>query len=132
MDAGSFHRQLVFSPVVRVEKKPSGKVSFLDQILPWAVDLAKREEKAHCVVIIILPIQKRTSIMPKEKKWVAFSCHRAWWLSKWFESGFHDSYRHLYPDKIEYSWWSVRFNSEHPIKDVDRLSIGDGPCFAID
>lgn len=27
------------------------------------------------------------------------------------ESGFVDSYRYLYPEKIEYSWWSYRFNS---------------------
>ena len=25
--------------------------------------------------------------------------------------GFTDSYRHLYPDKIEYSWWSYRFQA---------------------
>ncbi|MEG0393895.1 exodeoxyribonuclease III [Anaerorhabdus sp.] len=27
------------------------------------------------------------------------------------ESGFIDTYRTLYPDTIEYSWWSYRFNS---------------------
>lgn len=27
------------------------------------------------------------------------------------ESGFIDTYRYLYPDQIEYSWWSYRFNS---------------------
>ena len=28
------------------------------------------------------------------------------------ESGFHDSYRHLYPDKTgAYSWWSYRANA---------------------
>lgn len=27
------------------------------------------------------------------------------------ESGFVDSYRYLYPDKIEYSWWSYRFHA---------------------
>ena len=26
-------------------------------------------------------------------------------------SGFVDTYRYLYPDKEEYSWWSYRFNS---------------------
>lgn len=26
-------------------------------------------------------------------------------------SGFTDSYRYLYPDKIEYSWWSYRFKA---------------------
>lgn len=27
------------------------------------------------------------------------------------DSGFVDSYRYLYPDKVEYSWWSYRFNA---------------------
>ena len=27
------------------------------------------------------------------------------------KSGFIDSYRYLYPDKVEYSWWSYRFNA---------------------
>ena len=26
-------------------------------------------------------------------------------------SGFVDSYRYLYPDKVEYSWWSYRFKA---------------------
>jgi exodeoxyribonuclease-3 len=30
------------------------------------------------------------------------------------DSGFIDTYRYLYPDKIEYSWWSYRFRArEH-------------------
>lgn len=32
-------------------------------------------------------------------------------FSKLLESGFIDTYRYLYKDKIEYSWWSYRFNS---------------------
>ena len=32
-------------------------------------------------------------------------------LTKLLESGFIDTYRYLYPTKIEYSWWSYRFNA---------------------
>ncbi|MBQ2499976.1 MAG: exodeoxyribonuclease III [Clostridia bacterium] len=32
-------------------------------------------------------------------------------FSELLDSGFVDSYRYLYPEKIEYSWWSYRFNS---------------------
>ncbi|MFV0479969.1 MAG: exodeoxyribonuclease III [Anaerorhabdus sp.] len=32
-------------------------------------------------------------------------------MSQLLGSGFTDTYRFLYPDKIEYSWWSYRFNS---------------------
>jgi exodeoxyribonuclease-3 len=32
-------------------------------------------------------------------------------FSELLDSGFVDSYRYLYPEKTEYSWWSYRFNS---------------------
>ena len=32
-------------------------------------------------------------------------------LTELLNSGFIDTYRYLYPDKIEYSWWSYRFNA---------------------
>ena len=32
-------------------------------------------------------------------------------FSRLLDSGFVDSYRHLYPDKVEYSWWSYMRNS---------------------
>jgi exodeoxyribonuclease-3 len=27
------------------------------------------------------------------------------------ESGFIDSFRYLYPDKVQYTWWSYMFNA---------------------
>jgi len=32
-------------------------------------------------------------------------------MTQLLESGFIDSYRYLYPTKVEYSWWSYRFNA---------------------
>ena len=32
-------------------------------------------------------------------------------MSMLLKSGFVDSYRYLYPNKVEYSWWSYRFNA---------------------
>ena len=32
-------------------------------------------------------------------------------FSELLKSGFIDTYRYLYPEKVEYSWWSYRFNS---------------------
>jgi exodeoxyribonuclease III len=32
-------------------------------------------------------------------------------LSAYFKAGFVDTFRHLYPETIKYSWWSARFNS---------------------
>lgn len=32
-------------------------------------------------------------------------------FQKLLDSGFVDSFRHLYPDKVQYTWWSYMFNS---------------------
>ena len=33
------------------------------------------------------------------------------WLDKIIEMGYVDTFRHLYPDTIKYSWWSYRMNA---------------------
>ena len=32
-------------------------------------------------------------------------------MTELLKSGFVDTFRRLYPDKVEYSWWSYRFNA---------------------
>lgn len=32
-------------------------------------------------------------------------------MSNYLESGFIDTFRHLYPDTVKYSWWSYRMNA---------------------
>lgn len=45
--------------------------------------------------------QKTSGFLPEERAW----------LDKFTQSGFIDAYRHAEPEKVEYSWWSTRFNS---------------------
>ena len=33
------------------------------------------------------------------------------WLDQIIENGYVDTFRHLYPETIKYSWWSYRFNA---------------------
>lgn len=33
------------------------------------------------------------------------------WLDKFVRTGYVDTFRNLYPDKVQYSWWSYRFNA---------------------
>jgi exodeoxyribonuclease-3 len=33
------------------------------------------------------------------------------WMSKFFDSGYIDSFRHLHPEPHQYSWWSYRANA---------------------
>ena len=33
------------------------------------------------------------------------------WLDRIVENGYVDTFRHLYPDTVKYSWWTYRFNA---------------------
>ena len=33
------------------------------------------------------------------------------WLDRYLENGFVDVYRHFYPDTVQYTWWTYRFNA---------------------
>jgi exodeoxyribonuclease-3 len=45
--------------------------------------------------------QKTSGFMPVERAWI----------DKYLEHGFVDAYRELYPDKVEYTWWTYRFRA---------------------
>lgn len=44
---------------------------------------------------------KRSGFLPIEREW----------MDHFFTNGYIDTYRHLHPDTVEYSWWSYRFNA---------------------
>ncbi len=44
---------------------------------------------------------KRSGFLPIERQWMDEIVRR----------GYVDTFRHLHPDKVEYSWWSYRFNA---------------------
>ena len=48
---------------------------------------------------------------PKMKGVSGFLPEEREWLGKFINSGFIDSFRHLNPERQEYSWWSYRANS---------------------
>lgn len=45
--------------------------------------------------------QKTSGFMPVERDWI----------TKILENGFVDIYRKLYPEKVEYTWWTYRMNA---------------------
>ncbi|WP_047549902.1 exodeoxyribonuclease III [Psychroserpens sp. Hel_I_66] len=48
---------------------------------------------------------------PKMKGVSGFLPEEREWLGEFIDSGFIDSYRHLHPEKQEFSWWSYRANA---------------------
>ena len=49
------------------------------------------------------PVRNATNsgFLPEEREW----------MTRFLSAGFIDSFRLLYPEKQEYTWWSYRFNS---------------------
>ena len=110
------------------EERQKVKYRFLDQVLPWAKDIIDKRKKVILVGDYNIAHTEKDIHNPKgNKNTSGFLLPEREWLTKWFESGFHDSFRHLYPDKIEYSWWSVRFNSRATNKGwrIDYQSVTD-------
>jgi exodeoxyribonuclease-3 len=54
------------------------------------IDLARPKENARI-----------SGFLPEERAW----------LDQWEAAGWVDSFRHLYPERVEYSWWSQRTNA---------------------
>jgi exodeoxyribonuclease-3 len=38
-----------------------------------------------------------------------FTAEERAWMTKFLKAGFIDTFRHFYPQKQEYTWWSYRF-----------------------
>ncbi len=49
---------------------------------------------------------------PKENSKISgFLPEERVWIDKYLEHGFVDAFRELYPDKVQYSWWTYRVNA---------------------
>ena len=85
------------------------KIQFLKDIQEWVDELKKTRPNlvimgdyniGHETIDIYNPdkAKKMSGFLPEEREW----------LTKWFESGFTDAFRHCHPEMVEYSWWSYR------------------------
>jgi exodeoxyribonuclease-3 len=88
------------------------KLDFYAKLLELCLEHNKRGENviitgdfntAHNEIDIARPKEneKNTGFMRIERDWI----------DKYIENGLVDAYRELYPDKVEYTWWSMRLNA---------------------
>ncbi len=104
------------------------KMRFLDNFFDWAHELKKERPNliivgdyniAHNEIDIHNPVSNKNSsgFLPEERAW----------MTKWFDSGFTDTFRFLHPSKVEYSWWSFRANARANNKGwrIDYQSVSD-------
>ena len=110
------------------EERQTFKYEFLDDFFEWVHELKKERPEliiagdyniAHTENDIHNPKgnKKNSGFLPEEREW----------MTKWFDSGFTDAFRHTNPDTIEYSWWSYRFNARKNNKGwrIDYQSVSN-------
>ncbi len=59
-------------------------------IAPYPIDLARPKDN-----------EKNPGYLPEERAWMA----------QFLQSGWTDTWRHLHPDEVKYSWWSARMGA---------------------
>ncbi|WP_298754226.1 exodeoxyribonuclease III [uncultured Psychroserpens sp.] len=87
------------------------KFEYMDMIHSYLNNL--RQEKPNLVVLGDYNICHEAIDIhnPKMKGVSGFLPEEREWLGRFIDSGFIDSFRHLHPEKQEFSWWSYRANA---------------------
>jgi exodeoxyribonuclease-3 len=94
----------------RGQERVDYKLDFYARLLEICDELHARGENvvitgdfntAHMPIDLKNPKENETTsgFLPEEREWV----------QKFLDHGFVDAYRRLYPDKVQYTWWTYRF-----------------------
>lgn len=92
-------------------KRLTYRMEFEDDLRKYLTDLNKIKPVILCGDLNVAhePIDLKN---PKQNEQnPGYSMEERTKMSELLAAGFVDSYRYLYPKKIEYSWWSYRFNA---------------------
>lgn len=110
------------------EERHAFKLKFLEAFQPF-IDEIKKENKK--IIILgdynIVHTEKDIHNPQRKDKPSGYRPEEREWMEKFFNSGFVDSYRHLNPEKIEYSWWSYRAGSRDKDKGwrIDYIAVSE-------
>lgn len=88
------------------------KLEFYAHLLNYCDELHKKQKAiiltgdfntAHQEIDLKHPKenQKNTGFLPEERVWIDY----------YLQHGFTDIYRKLYPDRVQYTWWTYRMNA---------------------
>ncbi len=112
VEAGIRLFNIYFPNGQRGQERVDFKLAFYAHLLKLCDALSKKGESiiisgdfntAHMPIDLKNPKQneKTSGFMPEEREWV----------QNFLDHGFVDVYRHLYPDKVQYTWWTYRLNA---------------------
>lgn len=94
------------------EIRQAVKMRFLEDFYHWVMRL--REERPNLIVMGDYNIAHTEQDIhdPKgNKNSSGFLPEERAWMTRWFDSGFVDTFRYKHPDRIAYSWWTFRANA---------------------
>lgn len=108
------------------EERQAVKMKYLDDFFRYIQELQKERPRivicgdyniAHTEIDIHNPVSNKdtSGFKPEEREW----------MSRFFESGFVDTFRHVCRDPHQYSWWSYRANARVNNKGwrIDYISV---------
>lgn len=108
------------------EDRHQYKMEFLDDFYPWVKNLKK--DRPNLLIVgdyNIVHTEKDIHNPDRRDNPSGYRPEERTWLDEWFENDFTDVYRHLNPEKIEFSWWSYRAGSRDRNKGwrIDYISV---------
>lgn len=111
------------------EERHNFKLNYLDDFKPWMLDEMKNN---HNIVVLgdynIVHQELDIHNPTRKDKPSGYTKEEREWMSEWFDGNFFDAFRHLHPDKIEFSWWSYRAGARKNNKGwrIDYISLDQG------
>ncbi|MFT7121193.1 MAG: exodeoxyribonuclease-3 [Neolewinella sp.] len=97
------------------EERQNFKYKFLDDFLAYIIELKKTRPNILVIGDYNIAHEEIDLHSPKRNEQTSgFLRPERDWMDKWFaESGLVDTFRHLHPEKVAYSWWSYRANARN-------------------
>jgi exodeoxyribonuclease-3 len=112
LDMGKFYLVNVYFPNANHElSRLDFKIRFNNKLLSYLKKLEKSKPLIICGDFNVAH-QEIDLARPKDNVGnPGFTNKERAWMTKFLASGFVDTFRHLYPNKIQYSWWSYKFTA---------------------
>jgi len=107
-------------------KRQDFKFEFLESLYTWLQRLKKERSKLILVGDFNIAHEEIDLHNPSANKYSSgFLPEERAWMTKLFENGFTDAYRFMYPETVEYSWWSHQGRIENKGWRLDYQSVTD-------
>jgi len=109
LDIGHYYVVNIYFPNANHElSRLNFKIDFSDKLLAY---LKKLEKDKPLIITGDYNVAHQEIDLARPKENIGspgFTAEERAWMDKFLKAGFKDTFRELYPDKIQYSWWSYR------------------------